>query len=52
MPFQASEVLPLIAEVERLRALLRAACADPESQPSLEAWATIRREFGKKEGGA
>lgn len=35
-----------VAEIERLRALLRAACADPESQPSLEAWATIRREFG------
>lgn len=42
----------LRAEVERLRALLRGACADPESQPSLEAWTKIRREFGKKEGGA
>ncbi len=40
------------AEVKRLRALLRDVFSHPESQPSLEAWAKLRREFGKKEGEA
>lgn len=39
-------------EIERLRALLLDAFGDPESQPSIEAWGKLRREFGAKEGGA
>lgn len=36
------------AEVERLRALLRASVTgDPEGQPRLDAWQQIRKEFGQ-----